>query len=151
MSEATGSDVAALTALRETLGGIVSAEAEVLRRASFDAMKMAFEPTAVVKPVEEAQIGVLLRLANEFGVPVTTRGAGSSLTGSAAPLRGGWVLDLSEFAGFSIDAEERTCSARPGSTSGWSRSRPAPVTGWRNSGPEWPAISVRSQPVRARS
>ncbi len=114
MSEATGSDVAALTALRETLGEVVSAEAEVLRRASFDAMKMAFEPTAVVKPVEEAQIGVLLRLANQFGVPVTTRGAGSSLTGSAAPLRGGWVLDLSEFAGFSIDAEERTCSARPG-------------------------------------
>lgn len=115
MSEASDpDDAAALAALRKSLGGVVSTEAEDLRLASFDAMKMAFAPAAVVRPEEEQQVGVLLRLANEFGVPVTTRGAGSSLTGSAAPVRGGWVLDLSGFSAFSIDEEERVCVARPG-------------------------------------
>ena len=41
----------------------------------------------------EEQVGVVLELANAFRVPVTTRGRGTTLTGAAAPRRGGWVLD----------------------------------------------------------
>jgi glycolate oxidase len=37
---------------------------------------------------------VVLLLANRHGVPVTTRGRGTTLTGAATPVRGGWVLDL---------------------------------------------------------
>ena len=103
-----------LAALLASLGGVTSTEEEDLRRVSYDAMKVSFAPDAVVTPTEDAQVGQVLRLANEFAVPVTTRGVGSSLTGSSAPLRGGWVLDLSALNGFSIDEEERTCVAQPG-------------------------------------
>tara|TARA_Y100001934_G_scaffold67030_1_gene83177 strand:- start:188 stop:1660 length:1473 start_codon:yes stop_codon:yes gene_type:complete len=105
---------AGLAALQATLGEVVSTEEGDLRRASFDAMKLAFPASAVVTPVSEEQVGKLLRLANEFGVPVTTRGAGSSLTGSAAPVKGGWVLDLSRMNAFSIDRDERVCVAQAG-------------------------------------
>ena len=103
-----------LSALRASLGAVTSTEEEDLRRVSFDALKVSFAPEAVVRPTEEGQVGELLRLANEFAVPVTTRGVGSSLTGSAAPVQGGWVLDLSGMDGFSIDEDERICVARPG-------------------------------------
>ena len=104
----------ALSALRASLGAVISTEEEDLRRVSFDALKVSFSPEAVVMPTEEGQVGELLRLANEFAVPVTTRGVGSSLTGSAAPVQGGWVLDLSGMDGFSIDEDERICVAQPG-------------------------------------
>ena len=105
---------AGLVALQAALGEVVSTDEDVLRRVSFDAMKMAFRPEACVTPTSEQQVGGLLRLANEFGVPVTTRGAGSSLTGSAAPVQGGWVLDLSGMDAFSIDRDERICTAQSG-------------------------------------
>ena len=103
-----------LSALRASLGAVTSTEEEDLRRVSFDALKVSFAPEAVVMPTEDGQVGELLRLANEFAVPVTTRGVGSSLTGSAAPVQGGWVLDLSSMDGFSIDEDERICVAQPG-------------------------------------
>ncbi len=103
-----------LAALLASLGEVTSTEEEDLCRVSYDAMKVSFAPRAVVRPTEDAQIGELLRLANEFAIPVTTRGVGSSLTGSAAPIHGGWVLDLSAMNGFSIDEEERVCVAQPG-------------------------------------
>ena len=105
---------AGLAALRSALGEIVSTTEEDLRRVSFDAMKLAFPPEAVAMPTSEEQVGELLVLANEFQVPVTTRGAGSSLTGSATPLKSGWVLDLSRMNAFSIDRDERVCVAQAG-------------------------------------
>jgi glycolate oxidase len=39
-------------------------------------------------------------------VPVTTRGGGTSLTGSGSPVRGGWVLDVSGFDSIVIHAAE---------------------------------------------
>ncbi len=114
MSGETQESGAGLTALLSVLGEVVSTTEDDLRRASFDAMKLAFPPEAVVTPTAEEQVGQLLVLANEFQVPVTTRGAGSSLTGSAAPLKGGWVLDLSRMNAFSIDRDERVCVAQAG-------------------------------------
>ena len=49
-------------------------------------------PEAVVKPKTAQEIGEILRLANETGIPVTPRGAGSGLAGGAVPLEGGVVL-----------------------------------------------------------
>lgn len=103
-----------LAALLASLGEVTSTKEEDLRRVSYDAMKVSFSPDAVVTPTEDAQVGQVLRLANEFAIPVTTRGVGSSLTGSSAPLRGGWVLDLSAMNGFFIDEGEHTCVAQPG-------------------------------------
>ena len=45
---------------------------------------------------------------------MTVRGGGSSLTGSASPLRGGWVLDLSGWTGIDLDAEQGLVEVQPG-------------------------------------
>ena len=72
--------------------------------ASFDGSKLSFLPDALLRPGAEEEVGEILKRANRHQIPVTARGAGSSLTGSASPLRGGWVLDLSRLNKVRIDA-----------------------------------------------
>lgn len=50
-------------------------------------------PVAVVRPQSEKEVSDIVRLANDSGIPVSARGAGSSLTG-ASVLQGGIVLDM---------------------------------------------------------
>jgi len=57
---------------------------------------------------------VVLQLAHEFKVPVTARGAGSSATGSAVPLKGGWALDLSGLNEIRIDSVARIATVGAG-------------------------------------
>ncbi len=81
--------------LQQALGSQQVQTDEVSRRAaSLDNLRLSFLPAAVIFPKSDAAMATVLRLANEFKVPVTPRGAGSSTTGSACPVSGGWVLDL---------------------------------------------------------
>ncbi len=73
--------------------------------ASFDSGRMSFMPQAVITPRRHEQVGVVLQLANRRGVPVTPRGRGTTLMGSAAPRLGGWVLDLTKLKRIRIDDE----------------------------------------------
>ena len=91
--------------LRRKLGPRVAVSDEARFRASFDGSKLSFFPEAVVRPRSREDVAVVLRLANQRRVPVTVRGAGTSLTGSGSPLRGGWVLDLSGWRRIRVDAE----------------------------------------------
>ncbi len=83
---------------------VVRTDAESLSAASFDSLKLPFLPEAVIFPRTKADVGRVLELANAHGMPVTVRGRGTSLTGSAAPRRGGWVIDLLAFHRIKIDA-----------------------------------------------
>lgn len=101
--------------LRRRLGAkVVRTDAQSLYAAGFDSSKILFSPDAVVFPRNEADIAAVLALANRQRVPVTVRGAGTTLTGSAAPLRGGWVLDLCPLDKFEIDAESGLVHAQAG-------------------------------------
>ncbi len=92
--------------LQRRLGAkIVTTEAAALYAASFDSSKISFLPEAVIMPRKESDIGVALTLANRRGVPVTVRGRGTTLMGSAAPMRGGWVIDMMKLNRIRIDAE----------------------------------------------
>jgi glycolate oxidase len=51
-------------------------------------------PEVVVRPDSTPQVSQLLHLANDERVPVVPRGAGTGLCGSAVPLEGGMVLDM---------------------------------------------------------
>ncbi|MBT6958010.1 MAG: FAD-binding protein, partial [Opitutae bacterium] len=104
--------------LRQRLGCSVSVDGRDLFEKSFDGMKIAFKADAVVRPQEESEVGILLQLANQHRVPVTTRGVGSTLTGSAAPRYGGWVLDLSGLSEFEIDPLTNFCHAQAGAITG---------------------------------
>lgn len=91
--------------LRRRLGPrVVRTDDAATWAASFDSSKIAVRPEAVVFPRARADVAAVLELANRWRVPVTVRGRGTSLTGSATPVRGGWVLDLHRWNRIVIDA-----------------------------------------------
>jgi alkyldihydroxyacetonephosphate synthase len=57
--------------------------------------KQPYRPDAVVHPGETAEVSRILAWASQNHVPVTPWGAGSAVTGSPLPLRGGISLDMS--------------------------------------------------------
>lgn len=103
-----------LKALIDSLGDIVSTAPNDLERAGYDSLKISFKPEAVITPVSASQVGVLLKLANQYKVPVYTRGAATNLTGAAVPIMGGWVLDLSGLNTFEIDTDTGYVTTQPG-------------------------------------
>ena len=104
----------ALRLLRESLGERVRTDPDSLYRHSFDGMRLAFEHEADIRVDAPEQVGKVLRLANEHRVPVTTRGGGTSLTGSASPAAGGWVLLLDGLDRFEIDPANHLARAGAG-------------------------------------
>lgn len=100
-----------------------------LAAASFDSSKIPFLPEAVVKVRKESEIGVVLTLANKHGVPVTTRGRGTTLMGSAVPLHGGWVLDMLALDKIEIDPDAGMAHVGAGAKVG-DIQRAAEAQGW---------------------
>lgn len=107
-----------LAKLQKILGACLALDEEQLSTASFDGLKIEGRPEAVIKPLVPEQVGEVLRVASEFSTPVTTRGAGSSLTGGATPIRGGWVLDLSGLDTIDLDPENMLVRCGPGAIVG---------------------------------
>ena len=99
--------VKALAALKRRLPSRVYIDDKSCFRASLDNLRLSFAPDAVVKVLDAAEVGVALRIADRYEIPVTVRGAGSSATGSAVPVRGGWVLDMSGLDSVEIDVVGR--------------------------------------------
>jgi glycolate oxidase len=107
---------AATRQLKQRLGARVDISREGCFAASFDSSKISFLPEAVVTPRAEADVGVVLTLANKHRVPVTVRGRGTTLMGSAAPVRGGWVVDLRRLTRIAIDPEAGLARVQAGAT-----------------------------------
>ncbi len=97
----------ALVALKDKLHSSVHTNDEELYAVSYDGLKVSSSPEALIKVKQANEVGEVLKLANEFRIPVTSRGTGSSLTGGATPLHGGWVLDLSQLSSIEIDPTSR--------------------------------------------
>lgn len=92
----------------------VRRDAAEMYPASFDSSKLSFPYDALIRAKGESDVAAVLRLANEHRVPVTARGAGTSLTGSASPAKGGWVLDLSAMNRIRILRDKSMASVQPG-------------------------------------
>ena len=56
-----------------------------------------FLPDLVIKPATNQEISSILRICNERKIPVTPRGAGTGLAGSALPIKNGVVLSMERF------------------------------------------------------
>ena len=104
----------ATSKLIDELGAIVQTKPQELYEASFDGLKVQGETGACILAKEDEHVGKVLRIANEYGIPITTKGAGSSLTGGATPIRGGWVLDLSNLDDLFLDEKNRLVRCGPG-------------------------------------
>ena len=120
---------AATRQLKRRLVAIVDTSREGCWAASFDSSKISFLPEAVVTPRQEAEIGPVLVLANRARVPVTVRGRGTTLMGSAAPVRGGWVLDLTRLNRVTIDADAGMAHVQAGAKTA-AIQRAAEARGW---------------------
>lgn len=115
--------------LKKRLGARVDTSREGCWAASFDSSKISFLPAAVITPRQEADVGAVLELANKHRVPVTVRGRGTTLMGSAAPVRGGWVVDMLKLAKVAIDADAGLALVQAGATTA-SVQRAAEKLGW---------------------
>jgi glycolate oxidase len=74
-------------------------------------------PLIVVLPETTDQVARILKYCNDHEVKVVPRGAGTSLSGGALPLRDGILLGLGKFNRIlDIDYDNRTVTAQPGVT-----------------------------------
>jgi FAD/FMN-containing dehydrogenase len=71
-------------------------------------------PAFVVEAEQPEQVGDLLALASEQGIPVTPRVTGENVGGLAIPAEGGIVLDLQRLKAIEIDAEHMVAWIEPG-------------------------------------
>ena len=71
---------------------------DVLREYGHDETEdLIFKPHVVVKPSNSQEISHLMKVANAKNIPVTVRGAGTGLSGSALPVRGGILISMERF------------------------------------------------------
>ncbi len=120
---------AATAVLKRRLGKRVDTSPQGRWAASFDGSKISFLPAAVITPLQEAEIGVALALANRHRVPVTVRGRGTTLMGSAAPVHGGWVVDMLKLKKVRIDVDAGMAHVQAGAKTG-DVQRAAAAHGW---------------------
>ena len=72
-------------------------------------------PMMVVLPSTIEQVQAVIKLCNEFNVPVVARGAGTGLSGGALPLEKGVLLSLAKFKSIlDVDPLARTACVQPG-------------------------------------
>ncbi len=69
-----------------------------------------FYPDVVVKPGTVEEVSELVKLCNEYKIPLTPRGAGTGLSGGALPIHKGLVLAMERFNKI-IDIDERNFQA----------------------------------------
>jgi len=82
---------------------------------SYDASEYHHRPDAAVWAQSSSQVSAILKLASEYNIPVTPRGAGTGLSGVTVPLHGGIVLDLSKMNKIlKISIEDRFVVVQPG-------------------------------------
>ena len=61
----------------------------------FDASIFHATPEIVIQPKSTEQVSEIMKIANANLIPVVPRGAGTGLCGSAVPIKGGIVMDMS--------------------------------------------------------
>lgn len=71
-------------------------------------------PAAVVRAASRADVQEVLRFANEHGVPVVPRGAGTSVVGGSTAVDGAITLSLEKMTAIAVDRASRTVVVEPG-------------------------------------
>jgi D-lactate dehydrogenase (cytochrome) len=94
----------------------VSTQAAALELASHDESScLATKPDVVVWPLTTKEVSQIVCYAHTYGIPLTARGAGSSLEGNPIPVRAGIVLDVSRMdAVVEVHQEDLQVSVQPG-------------------------------------
>ncbi|MDD1747030.1 MAG: FAD-binding oxidoreductase, partial [Methanomassiliicoccales archaeon] len=81
----------------------------------FDASIHHHSPEIVVQPTSTDQVSRIVKLANERRIPILARGGGTGLCGSAVPIQGGIVLDMTRMNAIKeIRVEDLFCVCQAG-------------------------------------
>jgi glycolate oxidase len=82
---------------------------------SKDSTLFTCRPDAVVRPTTIEQVSAIMKLANEYLIPVTPRGGGTSASGSCLAVIGGIIIDMSSMNKIiSIDIDNQSVTVEPG-------------------------------------
>jgi glycolate oxidase len=82
---------------------------------SYDASINVYRPDALIWPETAEQISQIVTIANQKGVPIIPRGAGTSLSGGVIAIEGGIVIDVSKMDTIiEIKIEDRYATVQPG-------------------------------------
>ncbi|MBB6450766.1 glycolate oxidase [Geomicrobium halophilum] len=82
---------------------------------SFDASFGEFLPEAVVQVMSTEEVAAIIKVADQYEIPVTPRGQSTSLSGGPLPVQGGIVLDFALWSQkVEVDEENRTVTVSPG-------------------------------------
>jgi glycolate oxidase len=94
----------------------VFADEETLRNYGHDETEqLLFPPEVVIKPRTTEEISKIMRLCNEYKIPVTPRGAGTGLSGGAIPHLGGVLLSMERLNSIiNIDERNLQVTTEPG-------------------------------------
>jgi glycolate oxidase len=101
-----------LSKLKEIAGEkYVFTDEESLEHYSHDETEdFRFYPDIVVKPGTPEEVSEIVKLCNEYKIPLTPRGAGTGLSGGALPIHKGVVLSMERFNKI-IEIDERNFQA----------------------------------------
>lgn len=94
----------------------VYSDAERLKEHGHDETEdLVYVPEVVVSPRSAHEISEIMKLANQWKVPVTPRGAGTGLSGGALPIYGGILLSMKRFNSIlTIDERNLQATVEPG-------------------------------------
>ncbi|WP_029113760.1 FAD-binding and (Fe-S)-binding domain-containing protein [Mycobacterium sp. URHB0044] len=110
-------DVTAIEALQRILAGVgivIDTDSRRCAEYSFDASNYRVPPQAVAFPRTPGEVAVIVREAVRAGIPITSRGGGTSLAGNA--IGRGLIIDFSRHMNRvrSFDERNRTAVVDPG-------------------------------------
>ncbi len=96
----------------EALRQVVEVDDTLRRRVEYssDASNYRVQPAAVVFPRDVSEVEDVLAIARKAGIPVTSRGAGTSVAGNA--IGPGLVIDFSRHMNKILDINPEACTAR---------------------------------------
>lgn len=82
---------------------------------SYDASFGVYMPDVVIQPIAASEVADVMKLANQYQVPVYPRGQGTSLSGGPLPVKGGVVLDFCRWdTKLEVDKDDMIAVVSPG-------------------------------------
>jgi glycolate oxidase len=93
----------------------VFVDEEVLHQYAHDETEdLHYLPDVVIKPRTAEEISQILKICNQYKIPVTPRGAGTGLSGGALPHLGGVLLSVERMNSFTVDERNLQAITEPG-------------------------------------
>lgn len=104
-------------ALKKIVGeGYISSDKEQLQKYGKDETEdLIYLADVVVKPQTVEQVSAIAKICNANKIPLTTRGAGTGLSGAALPIKGGVLMSMEKFSKIlHIDERNLQATVEPG-------------------------------------